>query len=139
VKSRRTIAILDSQFCNETNTFCEGDSSECTLPFTKTNELPGGICPAPNNIIRNPQEPLCTCRVERRLGSCDIGTRTRTITITKTGGYKKCKVIPVPNERLLENTTGILNVGGYFRFKPEVDVPGGTFQTVQIDNNCNVK
>ena len=37
---------------------------------------------------------------------------------------------------MLENTTGVLNDRGYFQFKPEVDVSGGTFQTVvQIENN----
>ena len=137
--------ISDSKFCNENNIFCEGDTGVCTSNYIKTNELPGGICPEPNNIIRNPDDPLCTCRVERSygpwtLGRCDVdgtGTRTRTITITKIGGNKKCKIRPEPNEQLLENTAGVLNVGGYFQFNPDVDVPGGTFQTVQIENNVN--
>jgi hypothetical protein len=137
--------ISDSRFCNENNIFCEDDTSVCTRNYTKIDELPGGICPSPNNIIRNPGDQLCTCRVERSFGpwkleSCDIGnigtgTRTRTITIKKIGGYKGCKIIPESNEQLLENTTGILNVGGYFQFKLEVDFPGGTFETVQIENN----
>jgi hypothetical protein len=128
--------ISDSRFCNENNIFCEGNTSVCNRNYTKTTELPGGICPAPNNIIRNSDDPRCICRVERRLEPCNTGITQ--ITITKIGGYKACKVIPEPNEQLLENTTGILNVGGYFQFKPEVDVPGGTFQTVQINNNCKV-
>ena len=138
--------------CNENNIFCEGGTGVCTANYTKTDELPGGICPEPNNIYRNPDDQQCTCNVNRSYGPwtftterCDstrgvnnqipIGTRTRTITITKIGGYKSCKIIPEPNERLLENTTGVLNAGGYFQFKPEVDVSGGTFQTVQIENN----
>ena len=134
--------ISDSKFCNENNIFCEGDTSVCTLNYTKTTELPGGICPAPNNIYRNPDDQLCTCRVERKfepwnLEMCSVdgtGIKIRPITITKLGGYRACKVLPEPNEQLLENTTGIFNVGGYFQFKPDVDVIGGTFQTLQIDN-----
>jgi hypothetical protein len=137
--------------CKENNIVCEGDTGVCTTNYTKTDELPGGICPAPNNIIRNLDEPLCTCRIERRYGpwtfttercggannQIPIGTRIRTITITKIGGNKRCKIRPEPNEQLLENTTGVLNVGGYFQFKPEVDVRGGTFQTIQIENDFN--
>jgi hypothetical protein len=137
--------ISDSSFCNENNIFCEGNTRVCTLNYTKTTELPGGICPAPNNINRNSDDPQCICRVERsfeswKLANCGVdgtGTKIRPITIKKIGGYKACKVIPEPNEQLLENTTGILNVGGYFQFNPEVDVVGGTFQTVQIENYVN--
>jgi hypothetical protein len=153
-----TYDISSNTFCNENNTVCEGDSSVCTVNFTKNSELPGGICPAPDNTYTKIYDQKCSCNISRNYGpwvfsvekcggtdnKTSIGTKTRTITITKTGGNKACKIRPENNEELLENTTGVLNKGGYFQFKPEVDVVGGTFQTVQKeidyyntdDNSC---
>ena len=143
--------ISSNTYCNETNTVCEGDSSVCTVNYTKTNELPGGVCPLVNNSYKKSYDQKCSCDITRDYGpwtftmekcggtnnKTSIGTRTRIITITKKGGNKACKIRPIKNEQLLENTTGIENKEGYFQFKPEVDVVGGTFQTIQIEKDFN--
>ena len=143
--------ISSNSYCNETNTVCEGDSSVCTVNFTKTNELPGGVCPPVNNTYKKSYDQKCSCDITRdyspwifTMEKCggsnnktSIGTRTRKITITKKRGNKACKIRPEINEQLLENTTGIENKDGYFQFKPEVDVVGGTFQTIQKEKDFN--
>ena len=143
--------ISSNSYCNENNTVCEGDSSVCTVNFTKKNELPGGVCPPVNNTYKKTYDQKCSCDITRvydpwifTMEKCggtnnqtSIGTRKRTITITKKGGNKVCKIRPETNEQLLENTTGIVNKEGYFQFKPEVDIVGGTFQTIQIEKDFN--
>ena len=144
--------------CKEKNIFCEDNTAVCTADYTKTNELPGGICPIPNNIFRNTNEPLCACQVQRSYGDwlytnprCDPSSRTtfiadnkyRTVTITKINGYIGCSFDKLSNETIFDSSTNILNGklnnnNNKFQFGSTNDFIGATFQTLQTENNINL-
>ncbi|NDG03552.1 MAG: hypothetical protein EB119_10285, partial [Synechococcaceae bacterium WBB_34_004] len=42
--------ISSNTNCNYNNTICDGGVSKCTLDYTKTPQITGGVCPDPKNI-----------------------------------------------------------------------------------------
>jgi hypothetical protein len=148
--------ISSNTYCNESNTVCEGNTSTCTVNFTKTKELPGGICKKPEPKHYNVNLDKCNCTVTRKEENwvytnprCDpsnrttfiADNRTRLITITKTGGNKSCTFPKLSNETILDTTAnkvkGKINPNGNLQFGSTNDFTGATFQTVQTENSIS--
>ena len=152
--------ISSNSFCNEINTFCKGNGSECNVNYTIRQPLPQqnnapGICNKPIPKHYNINLDKCTCTVRRDYGDwtyvnprCNYPNnrrtfiadkRSREITITKTGGNKAC-IFPKEfvNERLLDTPDnkikGKMNPNGLLQFGAENDNIGSQFKTIEIDN-----
>ncbi len=100
--------ISSNKNCNDNNTICIGNTSVCTLNYTKIDEIKGGVCPNPNNIFNILGDQRCKCTVERTFGNwnyinerCNSTTysadRSRKITVKKTGGLKGCTFLKQKN------------------------------------------
>ena len=146
--------ILSNSYCNETNTVCtSANTNTCTVDITKRVQLPGGVCTEPEPKHYNVNLDKCKCTVTRKEEGwiytnprCDPSNRTtfiadkrtRTITITKTGGNKACTFLKLPNETILNttenNVKGKLNPNGELQFGSTNDFNGATFQTVETEN-----
>ncbi|NDG33592.1 hypothetical protein EB118_26490, partial [bacterium] len=96
--------ISSNSTCDDNNTICEGGTSKCTLDYTKTPQITGGICPDPKNIHEIIGDQRCNCIVERTYGNWDYSdercnstiystNRIRNITIKKIAGLKGCTFI----------------------------------------------
>ena len=149
-----------NETCNENNTVCNLETSTCTKNYTIQQQLSGGICPSlanvsPNNIVIQPTDQRCVSQVTRSDPSwnfttvrCDgntpIGTLTREVTVTKSGGYKGGYVNPattavvngvvqtvVESLKANQSTIAELNPNKKFYFKGNNDKIGGSFITIQ--------
>ena len=158
--------VQNESFCNETNTVCKGLGSECTVGHTLRESLPQpnnapGICTDQlRNKYYNVNLDKCRCTVSRNIGnwiytrpSCNGSTfiatsRSRPITITKTGGNKAC-IFPKlsNNEKILDtvenNAKGNLYVEPLtnievLQFAATNDLKDSTFETVEIENGISL-
>ena len=105
--------ISSNTTCDDKNAkiTCEGGSSTCTLNYSITNALPGGVCPAPdhNKIFFTKPDQRCEClftTLDNNIwdysqgnGRCLIDSttllaenRSRRRTIRKTGGLSACTI-----------------------------------------------
>jgi hypothetical protein len=134
--------ISSNENCNDNNTICEGGVSKCTLDYTKTPEITGGICPAPNNIYKEIGDQRCFCTVERTFDNwkydneiCNSKTysanRSRIIKVTKTGGLKGCTFLKQQNE---DSENRFKNPNGNFQFSAENDNIDASFNITQTQN-----
>jgi hypothetical protein len=152
--------MSDNSFCNETNTICNGASSECIVDFVHREALPQvngtpGICPEEKKNPRHKDVNLhkCTCTVERNIGTwtytnptCDlynpINKRSREITITKKGGNRACLFPKLSNnEKLVETDDnkikGTINPNGQLQFGVNNDNIESTFKTIETEDNIS--
>jgi len=139
--------ISSNNTCNDSNTICEGGVSKCTLNYTKTPEITGGICLAPNNIYNIPGDQRCECTVSRSYQNwnytnekCNSTTysanRSRIVTIKKTGGFRGCTFPKKENESIIDNTKGIF-LNDKFQFDPENDKINATFDVKETEKTEN--
>jgi hypothetical protein len=153
--------ISSNSFCNETNTVCKANGSECTVNYTKQEPLPQqnnapGICTVPIPKHYNVNLDKCECTVIRNFGDwiytnprCDPSNRTtfiadkrsRPITIIKTGGNKACIFPKISNNETINKDDniekGIMNPNGSLQFGENNDLKGSTFHTTETENNIN--
>ena len=144
-----------SNDCNVNNTICEekyypniNDSPQfpfqsiCSRSYTKTANLPGGICPPPPTNIYNiiPSDRTnCECTFKITFSNwtdytdkkCNnrtfSATRTRVKKVTKTGGFRGCVFSEEQNK---DFPAEFKRHDGYFQFRPSDDF----FDIVQVEN-----
>ena len=160
--------VQDASFCNEENTVCTGTgnnaSSECTVGYTlreslkQPNNAPGICTDQLRNKYYNINLSKCICTVKRDVGNwiytgptCNGSTfiatsRSRPITITKTGGNKACIFSKLSNNEKIVDTVENNAKGKYveqlnniqlLQFTATNDLIDSTFQTVETENSIS--
>jgi len=136
--------ISSNTNCNDNNTICEGGVSKCTLNYTKTQEITGGVCPDPNNIYKIVGDQRCNCIVERTFGNWDYtdeicnsttysANKSRIVRIRKKEGLKGCTFLKKENESIIDDTKGIF-LNDKFQFDPDNDKLDATFDVKETNN-----